>query len=361
MSAALPVRHPDSLSSSEIFVSGNEAYLTIRCQVLSVAEVVEGLDADEDEEFSLEEVESRSEEIFDYVTANYRLYTGTDRELQGGVELVPDPRSLEFQAAGTEAAAGFLYGAVDLQIAYRGEEPVRDLMVHSTLFVETSPNHIDFCTVSWSEELTATFVLEARRPRGRTDPEGKGAFGVFLRRGWEHILGGWDHLCFLIALVLSSRRLRALLWVVTAFTLAHSVTLALMSLEVINLYAYSSWIEAAIALSIAYVAVDNLLHPRRLKARWPEAFVFGLIHGLGFAGFLAQSLVHEHAKATALIAFNCGVELGQIGIVLLVVLVLRLLPPRDPEFLAARWVRIGGSIAVAALGFYWFVERMWGA
>lgn len=358
LSLAAPL-HPDSLSSSQIFVAGTEAYLTIRCQVLSVAEVIPGLDANEDEEFSFEEIEARSEEIYDYIAANYRLYTGTDRDFEGGVELVPDYKTIQFQAPGTEEAAGFVFGSVDLEIAYRATEPVRDLMVHSTLFIETSPAHIDFCSVSWSEDVSATFVLEGRSPRGRTDPEGKGVFAVFLARGWHHILGGWDHLCFLVALVLSSRRLRALLWVVTAFTLAHSVTLALMSLEVVNLYAYSDWIEAAIALSISYVAVDNLIHSRLRRPRWIEAFVFGLVHGLGFAGFLAQSLVNEHAKGMALVAFNFGVELGQVGIVLLVVLGLRFLPPRDEEFLAPRWVRVAGSVIVALLGGYWFVERMW--
>lgn len=358
LSLALAV-HPDSLSSSQIFVAGTEAYLTLRCQALSVAEVIPGLDADADGVFTSEEVEARSREIHDYVADNYRLFTGTDRDLEGGTELLPDYRAVRFQGAGTEEAAGFRFGSVDLEIAYRATEPIRDLMVHSTLFVETSPAHIDYCTVSWSDEVSATFVLEARSPRGRTDPEGKGVFRVFLIRGWRHILGGWDHLCFLLALVLSARRLRALLWVVTAFTLAHSVTLALMSLEVVNLYGYSSWIEAAIALSISYVAVDNLVHSKLRRPRWIEAFVFGLVHGLGFAGFLAQSLVNEHVKGMALFAFNVGVELGQIGVVLLVVAALRFLPPRDEEFLAPRWARVAGSVAVALLGGYWFVERMW--
>ena len=101
--------------------------------------------------------------------------------------------------------------------------------------------------------------------------------------------------------------------------------------------------------------------PKLERARWIEAFVFGLIHGLGFVGFLAQSLLNERSKGTALFAFNLGVELGQILVVVLIALLLRLVPRRREEndpFLAPLWLRRAGSVAVAALGFYWFFERI---
>jgi hypothetical protein len=161
--------------------------------------------------------------------------------------------------------------------------------------------------------------------------------------------------------VLSARRLRSLLGVVTAFTLAHSVTLALAALKVVDVSGYISLVEAVIALSIAWVAADNVVHPHLRRSRWIEAFIFGLIHGLGFAGFLRQSLVHEQAKGMALFAFNVGVELGQVAVVIAVVAVLRALPRRSDEddpFLAPPPLRRWGSMAIAALGLYWFFERI---
>lgn len=120
-------------------------------------------------------------------------------------------------------------------------------------------------------------------------------------------------------------------------------------------------IEAAVALSITYVAVDNLVHPRLQRARWVEALGFGLIHGLAFASFLGHSLTTETAKGIALISFNAGVELGQVTFILAAVLALRLLPRKKDEedpFLAPTWLRRSGSIAVAAISFMWFLQRI---
>ena len=379
--------HPDSLSSTQVVIAGEAAYVTVRCQALSLAEVVDGLDANGDGDYSQAEIDARADEIHAYVAAHYRLFVGTDRQLAGGEQLRAAPIGLTARPPGAVPVIGARFGSVDVELVYRPASPdagpIRDLMIHSTLFAVTSPAHVDVCSISWSDEVTATLVMDADEPRARSDPEGKGALRAFVVQGWRHILSGWDHIAFVLVLLLGARRLRSLLWLVTAFTVAHSITLALMSVGPLNLYGYSHWIEAAIALSIAYVATDNLIGPERERSRWIEAFAFGLVHGLGFAGFLAQSLVAERAKVSALVGFNLGVEAGQVAVVLAALLVFRVLSkvlPGDPGpedsssedsgpgaaspvqprgFLAPRLARTAGSLAIGAVGFFWFFQRVW--
>lgn len=362
---ASPAFHPESLSSSRIEVDGNEARLTMRCQALSLEEILPWLDANGDGEVDAAEVDAQQALITDYISQNYTLTVGSNRDLQGGVRLIPEPILAQRVAGPEEATPGYRKGAVDVTMVYRSDGPIQDLLIEHTLFQETSPGHVDIASVEFTtdgESLSRTFVLDENAPFARWDPTGRGAFSAFVKLGWQHILSGWDHLAFLVALVLASRRLRSLLAVVTAFTLAHSVTLALASTGTIQVARFAPFIETLIALSIAYVALDSVFQPRRQLARWPEAFGFGLIHGLGFAGFLAQSLVQEQSQTLALVAFNAGVELGQVAIVVALALVLRFLPKgqQDPEdcYLAPTWLRYTGSLAVAALGLYWFWQRI---
>jgi len=120
----------------------------------------------------------------------------------------------------------------------------------------------------------------------------------------------------LVLVEIDARSLRSLVGVVTAFTVAHSVTLGLAATEVLEVGRLSGFVEAVIALSIAYVATENVLMPRQDRTRWPEAFVFGLVHGLGFAGFLGEALYGEPRRVVPLLGFNLGVEAGQLLVVL---------------------------------------------
>jgi hydrogenase/urease accessory protein HupE len=197
--------------------------------------------------------------------------------------------------------------------------------------------------------------------------EGRSVLGAYVSLGIEHILTGYDHIAFLVALVVGSRRLRSILAVVTAFTLAHSITLALASFGYVRLS--PSIVEPAIAASIAFVAVRNLL-VAGARPLWPEAFAFGLIHGLGFAGSIADTLASEAQKVVALLGFNAGVEIGQMTLVAGFVALLwalrklgervRRAPEARPIPLAPRWARVSASLVVACLGVYWFVVRVAG-
>lgn len=364
--AATAPLHPDSLSSSVVAVDGGTAQLRMRCQVISLLEVLPELDANGNGVVETPEVDAAAGDIGRYIGEHYSLFAETDRELLGGVRLEPGLVSVLHRPESVEGGPGYMAGSVEVELVYTHSAAIRDLVIESVLFLETSPEHIDLARVVWAatEEREAAEMsvgLSLRMTRARFDPEGRGAFGAFVGLGWDHILGGWDHLAFVVVLVLSARRLRSLLGVVTAFTVAHSLTLGLSALDAIDLSRHAPLVEALVALSIAYVAADVLVNPNRKRARWIEAFLFGLVHGLGFAGFLAQSLVQEQAKSLALLGFNVGVELGQLVIVLVMAALLRCLPQRaegEERFLAPLWLRRGAAAVVLVLSLVCFFQRI---
>ncbi|MSQ76617.1 MAG: HupE/UreJ family protein, partial [Rhodoferax sp.] len=191
-------------------------------------------------------------------------------------------------------------------------------------------------------------------------------FFRYLQEGVWHIWIGFDHILFLLALLLPAVLVRqgaglrgagsfrqaglGVLGVVTAFTLAHSITLSLAALELISLP--SRWVESAIAASVVLAAANNL-HPV-VQARWAMAFFFGLIHGFGFASVLAELGLPAGSLALSLVSFNLGVELGQLAIVALflpLAFVLRHTPFYQLGVLRA------GSLAALVVALVWFVER----
>ncbi|BCM90518.1 hypothetical protein IAD21_02372 [Abditibacteriota bacterium] len=185
----------------------------------------------------------------------------------------------------------------------------------------------------------------------------------FVREGIGHIFGGIDHILFLLSLLLLGGGWRQLLKIVTAFTLAHSITLSLAATGVFSLP--PRFVEPVIALSIVCVALSNfrsrLREPGERRIDWRPfmAFGFGLIHGFGFAGALAEVGLPREALAWALVAFNCGVEIGQAALVLLFAPALGVLVKRWPpvQLPVVRY----GSASVAAVGAFWFIQRVFTA
>lgn len=178
--------------------------------------------------------------------------------------------------------------------------------------------------------------------------------GRYLRLGFLHILPrGLDHVLFVIGLFLLGTGLRPLVWQVTAFTVAHAVTLTLAVLEVVSLPA--SIVEPLIALSITYVAVENLLTDRLHPWRPVVVFGFGLLHGLGFAGVLTELGLPPGHRTLGLATFNLGIELGQLGVIAAVWLLLGWCRERD-------WYRtrvvMPFSAGIAFVGLFWAVDRL---
>ncbi|MBZ4374215.1 HupE/UreJ family protein [Corallococcus sp. AS-1-6] len=178
-------------------------------------------------------------------------------------------------------------------------------------------------------------------------------FAGWVGEGIRHILAGADHLLFLFAVLLVGGSLRRILLLVTSFTLAHSLTLALTALGWLTLDARGTrWAEAAIAASILYMALENLFL-RRHGHRAGLTFLFGLVHGLGFASVLGN-LGLGTGVVPALVGFNLGVEVGQAAVVAFLVPVLRIVQ-RRPR-LHSKVVRLS-SICLAGVGLYWMVAR----
>jgi hypothetical protein len=183
--------------------------------------------------------------------------------------------------------------------------------------------------------------------------------GRYVVLGVEHILGGWDHLAFLVGLVLAGGGLGALVRTVTSFTVGHAVTLALAATGALS--APPSVVEPLIAASVVYVAVENLRSVRDgrfgLGRRWPIALAFGLVHGFGFAGALAEVGLPRAGLFVALASFNLGVELGQAAVVA-AAFPLIALALRSPVL--GRGLVPGASAAVGCAGLVWLVERLAG-
>jgi hydrogenase/urease accessory protein HupE len=176
----------------------------------------------------------------------------------------------------------------------------------------------------------------------------------YLGIGFTHILPlGADHILFVVGLFLLSRRLRPLVIQVTSFTAAHTITLALGFLGIVHIP--PAVVEPLIAASIVYVAIENIMTDRLHRWRTVVVFCFGLLHGLGFAGVLSEVGVSKTYLVAALLAFNVGVELGQLAVIALC-------------FLCVGWFRlqlwyrrviaIPASLVIGIVGAYWFVERV---
>ncbi len=182
------------------------------------------------------------------------------------------------------------------------------------------------------------------------------AAGGFVVMGVEHILTGYDHMLFLLSLLMVGAALPQLLKIVTAFTVAHSITLSLAVLGLVDLP--SRWVESAIALSITYVAAENIWRGRAaLGSRWLVTFGFGLVHGLGFASALTETHLPRANVAASLVGFNLGVEIGQVSVILLATLALDGI--RQYGWAPAFRRRV--SAAAALTGFVWLVQRALGA
>jgi HupE / UreJ protein len=178
---------------------------------------------------------------------------------------------------------------------------------------------------------------------------------VYLKLGYNHILPlGLDHILFVLSLFLLSPKLKSVLWQATAFTIAHSVTLGLAMYHIVS--PPSNIVEPLIALSIMYVAFENIISPRLKPSRIGVVFLFGLVHGLGFAGALGRLGLPGNAYLLSLVMFNAGVELGQLTIIL------------AAYFLLAKWfgnktyyrqrIVVPISVIIVVVAGFWTVQRI---
>lgn len=281
--------------------------------------------------------------------------TAIERLLGERLQLAADGRPLMPEWAGVEVVTE--RQSLRVRLRWRAPAPPGTVRVSTSLF-PYDPNHETFLNIHERGDLTAQVILDARRSSFEYFAGTRQGTVALVRRfvaeGIRHILIGPDHLLFLVGLLLLGGTLRQLATIVTAFTVAHSVTLALAVLNIVSPPA--RLIEPAIALSIVYVGADNLFARGGRDVRAVVALVFGFIHGFGFANVLREMDLPPRALGWSLVSFNVGVEIGQLGVVLIVASALAALRARHEA--AGRRLVFAGSVGVMAAGAFWFAQRV---
>lgn len=237
---------------------------------------------------------------------------------------------------------------------------LHELTIDYALFREHDPSHRGYARIRHGPDEVSYVFARGIPFRWRAEDDGSfalpksRAFLAFFLDGIEHILSGLDHILFLFGLVIAATRASSVAKTVTLFTLAHSLTLGLGAAGLVHLP--RSPIEIGIAVSIAWVGIANLFARGTRHARWPVTIFFGLVHGLGFSEVLSGVSMPKGEFAATLALFNCGVEAGQLMLLLLVLPPLAFLRDRAPAF-HRRVVVQGGSAALAAIGLCWAIWR----
>lgn len=236
-----------------------------------------------------------------------------------------------------------------------GEVSGGQIKITSFLPSKLSSNHIQILKlIRGDKEVSRQFLTgdDNSYEFNLEDLQTPNSFGQFLTLGIKHITFGFDHLLFLLALLLVVSKFSEIAKIVTFFTIAHSITLSLVALNIISVPSFL--VEPIIAVSIIYVGLENIFKTEQ-KKRWLIAYIFGLVHGLGFASVLQEIEIGEGISSVMpLLSFNLGVEIGQFAIILLVLPVLWKL--NRETFYAKKFVPIC-SVLIAFAGLYWLIER----
>lgn len=316
-----------------------------------------GLDENGDGEITWGEVRARHAEIAAYAQARLAVKAdGTDCRIEVG------PQAVDSHTDGT-------YSVLPLRLACATTAPAK-LTIAYRLFADIDPQHRGLLNLAAGGQ-TRTAILGPQAAEQTFDLQRIGRWSQFvqyLEEGIWHIWIGFDHILFLLSLLLPAvmvwaagrwqpaQRFGEAFWdvarIVTSFTLAHSITLSLATLGYVSLP--SRWVEASIAASVVLAALNNVFtvfHGRR----WMVAFVFGLIHGFGFASVLADLGLPQDALLLALVGFNVGVEVGQLAIVM-VFLPLAFALRRTAFY--RRAVLVAGSLVIATIAAIWLAERV---
>jgi hydrogenase/urease accessory protein HupE len=276
--------------------------------------------------------------------------------LRSRLLLTADGQSLELELSSIEPLLE--REAIALHLRFHLSAAPGLLKIQCALF-PYDPQHQTFLNIYESGALTHQEIFNKDHATFERFTGGRqGVLAIvkkFILSGAYHIFIGPDHILFIVGLLLMGGKLTRLLAIVTAFTIAHSVTLSLAALDVVNPPA--RLIEPAIALSIVYVGIDNLIVGKNgWDARAWIAFFFGLIHGFGFAGVLREFGLPRQALGWSLFSFNFGVEIGQVCIVAVAASMLTVLRSRNQAW--GERVAVAGSVVVILAGSFWFIQRV---
>jgi len=238
-----------------------------------------------------------------------------------------------------------------LDLTYVFPQQVLALQMTSTLPDVLGPGHLHLVNLRMNGRVQEQLLDTRNRTAFFTQTSGTRwqTLGRFVWLGIQHIATGYDHLAFLLGLLIATGSMRSLIKTITSFTVAHSITLALATFNLVVLP--SRFTESMIALSILYVAVENIVRRRNID-RWKITFLFGLVHGFGFSNVLREMQLPRADLALSLFSFNLGVEIGQLVFVVL-------LFPAIEDLIRSGWTRLrpAVSIVVGLLAAYWFIQR----
>jgi len=342
--------HKLSLSGLSIKFDGATASSVWRLSAADLVHIARPRDADGDGAGTARDIAARGQAVQEFFGRHVRIHV--------------NGRLCEYEPGKVKTGPG---GNLALKGIFRCEYAPGLFEAHSGLHQDIQGGHRTLATLSFEGDQEAarwhtfnkgapTWTLDLGSSPGYLLSEA----GRFIWLGIEHIFTGYDHVAFLIGLLLLGGGLRRVVLIVTSFTVAHSITLALAALGKVSLS--PSLVEPAIAASIAYVGIENLFVSDG-RRRWMIAFFFGLVHGFGFAGVLREMGLPQGALAVSLVSFNVGVELGQVVIVALVLGAAALTDRAfaGSRYQPSRWYSPWGlrilSLAIVMVGVYWFVER----
>jgi hydrogenase/urease accessory protein HupE len=334
LGAASATGHPANVAHARISIADAEVRIALSLNLFEL-DLLLALDRDLNGRVDAHELEARRGEIGDYLRRVVGV-SAAGRDVVGRLVALEPGRSSDGRAV------------VDATLLFRSERPLDDVTVRCAPLTELGADHATLARIETKGQIRE-FVFR----RGAIYREAPGALGTalqFLKLGMAHIVVGYDHIAFLLALLLSGASIAAVVKIVTAFTAAHSLTLAVAVLDIVTLD--PRLVEAGIALSIVYVAAENLVTARR-AGRWLVSFLFGLVHGFGFAEALKELALPPAALTTSLVAFNFGVEIAQVAIVAAAVPLLAALTRTRLHVPVTRLA----SMTLVAIGLVWLYQR----
>ncbi len=330
--------HTISVSYAEIGVGEHQVRWQLRVPVPEL-DLLLDLDHNHDGKIDEAELQQESGRVHDYLSGKVAVE-------RGGVALpgtLGPPRLWQDREG---------HPFVETEMVFVSAEKLGRATLRCEILQDASSNHRTLAKIT-SAGAVEEFVFEGKKSFEMEQRSRLAAIRQFVRMGVFHIFTGYDHLTFLLGLVLIGGTFRSVVKIVTAFTIAHSITLALAALNVVVLP--TRLVESGIALSIMYIALENLFF-KSFDRRWIVTFFFGLVHGFGFASALRELSLSRELLGTALFCFNFGVELGQICIVALLLPMLWSIQDKkfNPVFVKAL------SIVIFSLGSTWLYQRISG-
>jgi hydrogenase/urease accessory protein HupE len=337
--------HQTKLSSSLLTLEGGVVNAEIEVNVVDLEVALDEKFLTSQSELDEAAIENLSEEIFDYIANNNRLFCATNSV---------DPTRLgRFRVDGEHLV---------LAIQWVCDGVTQPSRYSVSLFQEIDTQSRHVVSIEGDQNFVKLLSLDDQSVSFETDGDSLWDLVIkFVISGVEHIAIGFDHIAFLLAVIVLGRSFWPLFKVVTAFTIAHSITL---TLAVLNVFVIPpDIVEPLIALSIVYVAIENFF-VKDIARRYWVTFIFGLIHGFGFASVLRDFGLPQEGLIWALASFNLGVEVGQLLIVLAAVIFWRLITSSSfftsPGYgeVRQRNISLVISACVGVLGLGWFVERV---